>query len=224
PVVRLVGLGRVGGGRPAGRHVRAVRRRGPEVVVGGVVLLHEDDHAGHRGRRHADSVPLLPQGPVRWVFACAARGRACRAGSGSGCAGGAGGQVRLVMTGPGATCPSSPGASGCHAGSSSIRSVATTTAGDRARSAERTRTVPAALAWSRCRSPEPPPAARGSRYRSWVSGYRSAHRSVGVVRIRLMANTGRFAAIQPTASISASPSSRPCRAYAVISAKIRSES
>ena len=61
----------------------------------------------------------------------------------------AGGRSRIVTdrtSRAGPTCSSSPGSTGRQPGSSSIRSLATTTAGRSLRSPERTRTVPAALA------------------------------------------------------------------------------
>jgi hypothetical protein len=44
-------LGRVGRDRPARRHPGPVGRQPSEVVVGGVVLLHEDHHPRHRTHR-----------------------------------------------------------------------------------------------------------------------------------------------------------------------------
>src|SRR3712207_4376507 len=81
--------------------------------------------------------------------ACDAAARPSRSTSVSRLAGGESIATVVVHERSPPTCSSSPEPSGRQPGSSSIRSVATTTEGSDTRSRERTRTVPAALAWSR---------------------------------------------------------------------------
>ena len=98
-------------------------------------------HTGNLGSGRRGSAPARPR-------PCP-RGRRASAGAPAARSSG-----RVIVTfRSGSTCSSSPDSSARQPGSSSIRSLATTTAGRLARSPERTRIEPRALACSRWRRP-----------------------------------------------------------------------